>query len=129
MREFEAMHEDNFLSSWLREDVVGTGRRKDREQKVREEESRSGKTKVEREEEKTVIVKRRCVDHFSSDVFVDLVPLGSFENSWNDLHGDSSGFSECVLAGSSGVLVVTDGSVFLSSVGVLGEAVMSGSDR
>ena len=33
-----------------------------------------------------------------------------------------------MLAGSSGVPVVTDGSVFLSSVGVLGKAVMSGSD-
>ena len=34
--------------------------------------------------------------------------LGSFRDSWNDFHGDSCGFSECVPAVSSGVPVVTD---------------------
>ena len=34
-------------------------RRKDREEHVREGESRSGKREVEREEEKTVVVKRK----------------------------------------------------------------------
>ena len=68
VRSHKAMHEENFLSSCLREDVVGTERRKDRRHKVREEESRSGKRQVEREQEKTVVVKRRCVDHFPSDV-------------------------------------------------------------
>ena len=34
VREYKAMHEENFLSSWLREDVEGIEeRRKDREQK------------------------------------------------------------------------------------------------
>ena len=32
--------EENFFSSWLREDVVGAERRKNREQNVREEESK-----------------------------------------------------------------------------------------
>ena len=46
------MHEENFLSSWLREDVEGMEeRRKHREEKAREEESRRGKRKVEREGE------------------------------------------------------------------------------
>ena len=48
VREHKAMQENVFLSNWLSEDVVGTERRKDREQKVREEESRSG---CKREEE------------------------------------------------------------------------------
>ena len=43
VREYKTMHEVNFLSSWLREDVEGIEeRKKDREEKVREEESRSG---------------------------------------------------------------------------------------
>ena len=46
---------------------------------------------------------------------------GSFGDSWSDFLGDSCGFSECVPAVSSGVLVVTAVSVSLSSVGVLGE--------
>ena len=57
VREYKAMHEEHFLSSWLREDVEG---RKDREEKAREEESRNGKRKVGREEEKAVVVTRRC---------------------------------------------------------------------
>ena len=49
------MHEENFLSSWLREDVEGIEeRRKDREERAGEEESRSGRRMVEREEENTV---------------------------------------------------------------------------
>ena len=61
-RKYKAMHEDNFFSSWLREDVEGI-------EEVRQEESRSGKREVEREEEKSVVVKRPCVNPFSSDVF------------------------------------------------------------
>ena len=58
-REYKAMHEEKFLSSWLRKDVEGIEeRREDREHKVREDESRSGRRKVEREE-KTVGVKRK----------------------------------------------------------------------
>ena len=59
------MHEENLLSSWLTEDLVGREQRKDGEQKLREEDSSSGKREVEREEEKTVLVKRRCIDLFS----------------------------------------------------------------
>ena len=46
-RDYKAMHEEHFSSSWLREDVGGKEeRRKDREEKVREEESRSGKRQL-----------------------------------------------------------------------------------
>ena len=81
VREYKAMHEENFLSSWLREEVVGSERGKDREQKVREEESRGCERKVEREEEKTVVVKRKVVDRFSCEVLGDLWLLGSSGNS------------------------------------------------
>ena len=65
VREYKALHEENFLINWLREDVESTEeRRKRREEKVREQENRSGERMVEREEEKTVGVRRRCVDFF-----------------------------------------------------------------
>ena len=53
---------------------------------------------------------------------------GSFGGSGSDLHGDSCGFTECVLAVSSGALVVADVSVSPSSCGVLGEVFSSDSD-
>ena len=98
------MHEENLLSSWLTEDLVS------REKKERTESKSSGRrtAAAERgrrwreEEEKTVLVKRRCIDPFfpvmflRKLVFVD--DLGSFRDSWNDFHGDSCGFSECVPA-------------------------------
>ena len=106
-------------------------RRKDREEHVREGESRSGKREVEREEEKTFVVKRNCVDPFSSDVFEEFFPVddsGSFGCSGDALHGDSCGFTGCVLAVSSGAFVVADVSVSPSSCGVLGEVFSSDSD-
>ena len=51
--------------------------------------------------------------------------LGSFGDSCEDFHGDSRGFSECVPAVSSGVLVVT---VSPPAVGVPGEVFPSDSD-
>ena len=103
---------------------------KDRDEKVREEESRSGTRDVERAEEKTVVFKR-CADPYSSDVFEEFGStddLGSFGDSWEDLHGDSFGFSECVPAVSSGVPVVTDVSDSPPSVGVLGDVFPSDSE-
>ena len=69
IREYNAMHEENFVSSWLREDLVGKKdrRRKEdkkiiegvkRQEKRQEEEKREG----EKEENETVIVRRRCVN-------------------------------------------------------------------
>ena len=57
------MHEENSPSSWLREDVEGMEEReRERERrterkKAGEEESRSGNRRVDREEEKPVVVK------------------------------------------------------------------------
>ena len=67
-REYQAVHEDNSLSSWLREEVEGTAQRKNMNKEAREEESKSGKREVEREKEKTVI-KRRCVNALSRSNF------------------------------------------------------------
>ena len=64
IREYKAMHEENFLSSWLREDVEGKEERKKMEKEAREVECRGGKRKEEKEEEATVVEKRRC-DTFS----------------------------------------------------------------
>ena len=61
------MHEEKFLSGWLRKDVEEE-RADMNGKKAEEEESKCGKSEVEREVEKTVI-KRRCVNPFSGDVF------------------------------------------------------------
>ena len=109
VRWYKAMHEEHFSSSLLRDDVEGIKEgRRDTEEKVGEEESRSGKRELVREEEKTVVVKRRCVKPFSSDVFDEFGPVddsGSFGDSWD-------GFSECLPAVSLGVPVVTDVCLF-----------------
>ena len=50
---------------------------------------------------------RNCVDPIANDVFEGFFTVddsGSFGGSGDDLHGDSCGFTECVLAVSSGVL-------------------------
>ena len=99
------MHEENFLGSWLREDVEGKEEgRKDREETVREEESRSGKRDVEREGGETV-VKRRCETPFSRGNFEEFSPvevLGDF----GFLCGGSGGSSVCGSAGTPGMLSV-----------------------
>ena len=98
VREYKAMHEDKFLGVCFREDVEDIEeRRKNREEKAREEESRSGDRKVEREKERTVI-KRVCVNLTSSDGFEEFSPAddsGSFGCSWSDLYCDPCRFSEC----------------------------------
>ena len=52
-RECKAMHEENFPSSWLREDLVGKEERRKEDKKIREEVERKEKRKKEekREEE------------------------------------------------------------------------------
>ena len=57
VREYKVMYEEHVLSSWLREDVEGIEeRRKDRQEKAREDESRSGERKVERSFEELSLV-------------------------------------------------------------------------
>ena len=62
IREYNAMHEESFLSSWLREDLVEKQeRRKKVKEETREEVSRRGKRDGEKGEVETVGVQRRCV--------------------------------------------------------------------
>ena len=75
LREYKAMHEENFLSSWLREDVKeGKAKMQGWRKEAGEDKDKHGKREVEREEEKTVI-KRRCVNPFSSDIFEQICPV------------------------------------------------------
>ena len=73
---------------------------------------------MEREDDKTFVVKRRCVNPFSN-VFEEFGPTEdseSFGDSWSDFHDDSCVFSKCLLAVSSVVPVVIDVSVSPPSV-------------
>ena len=51
-RGYQAMHEENFLSSWLREDVDGKEEREKMNKEAAEEESNCGKRDVDVEREK-----------------------------------------------------------------------------
>ena len=53
LREYQGMHEENFLSNWLREDVAGKEDERERpNEEGKQEESNSGKRAVEGESEK-----------------------------------------------------------------------------
>ena len=54
--------------------------RKNMNEEAKQEESKSGKREVEREEEK-IVIKRRCVNPFSSDVFEEFSPTDELESS------------------------------------------------
>ena len=67
-REYEAMHEENFLSSsWLREDGEDKREKEIEVDRVpKEEVSKKRKRVWEKEEDGTVIVKRKCVKPLTS---------------------------------------------------------------
>ena len=90
-REYQAMHEENFLSSWLREDMEREQEERKRlNEEAGREESNSGKREMEGERER-VEIKRRCLDGVSSEVFEDLSPTSEVERV-----GDSFGSLVCV---------------------------------
>ena len=68
LREYQAMHEDNFLSRWLREHVEGKEEEREKLNKeAKEEESKSGKRVVNGERERVEInSKRICMDRLAS---------------------------------------------------------------
>ena len=69
MMEYKALHEENFLSSRLREDVAGgKAEMKEWRKKDEEDESKGWERAVERETEK-IVLKRRCASPVSNDVF------------------------------------------------------------
>ena len=105
------MHEETFLSSWLRE--VGDGKEERIREVGKEAKEKTGKQRrreEEKEENETVVVKRRCFHSVSTE---------GFEFFSQDLWDDHCGVSGCVSGtGTSGpvVPVVTEVPVSASSV-------------
>ena len=60
VREYRAMHEENFWSSWLREDERGKEERMAKAEKNEEERIEMRKREEEKEESETGSVERRC---------------------------------------------------------------------
>ena len=132
VREHKGMHEDNFLSSWLRE--VGEDK-KEREMEVdretKEEVSKTRTREEEKEENETVIGKKVCQSCFDWGLwhFSQGEDSESWGNSWGDLWDESCGLSDCDSVTWTGVLVVIDVPVSPSSaVAEMCEGVSSDSD-
>ena len=102
LREEKAMHEENFLSSWLWEDVEGE---KEEMGKLKEESgqegSKSGNTEMEGER-REVEKKRICLEHLPSQVFGEHHFIPEVE-----IVGISFWLSVCVLEESPSVPDVT----------------------
>ena len=76
LRECRAMHEENFLSSWPREDVEERKAEMERlNEEAKQEKSKSGRREVEREGER-VEIKRMCLNRVSSGFFENFSPHG-----------------------------------------------------
>ena len=69
VREYKAMHEEQFWSSWLREDERGKEERTAKAEKNEEEKGENRKRKEEKEENETVTVRRRCEGYASVEAF------------------------------------------------------------
>ena len=127
-RECKAVHEERFLSSWLREDVEGIEERrtewkrlKRRKAEVVKERWRERWTERRR---KRLLLSEGVSTSFPVTFFEEFGPVDD-SGSFGDILGTTFSvilvvFSECVLAVSSGVPVVIDVSVSSPSVGLLG---------
>ena len=77
VREYTAMHDENFRSRWLREDLVGKEERRKEDKKLGEEVKKKGKREEEqkregeKEKNEMVRVKRRCVDSTVTPAIAD----------------------------------------------------------
>ena len=93
LREYQEMHEENFLSSWLQEDVEGKEEEREKMNKeAKEEESRSGKREVEGERKRVEIdSKIICANRLSGKVFDVFCPVPEVERV-----GNSFDLSVCV---------------------------------
>ena len=69
VREYKAMHEEDFWSSWPREDEKSKDERKVEAEKKGEVEGEKRKREEEKEESETETVKRRCDVLFSVESF------------------------------------------------------------
>ena len=89
VREQKAMHEENFWSSWLREDERGEEERMAESEKNEEEKGDKRKREEEKEVNETGTVKRRCEGFVSVEAFEIFGQGGDLEScgnlSWGDL--------------------------------------------
>ena len=69
VREYKAMHEENFWSNWLKEDERGKEERKARAEENEEERGEKRKREEENEENETGTVRRRCEGFVSVEAF------------------------------------------------------------
>ena len=119
IREYKAMHEENFLSSWWREDVEGKAEVMEKmSNETKEEEKKRGKRDFEGEKGRVPVICKRACYEFQSGM--------NWEGKVEDLSEDWSepwcGVSVCMLAS---VPVVTDP---LSPANAVCDVVVSDSD-
>ena len=111
VREYKAMHEENFWSSWPREDERGKGERTAKAEKKEEEKGEKRKSEEEKENE-TGTVKRRCEGLVSVEAFDifsqgrDVESVGDL--SWEDPLQKLDELSECGPVSCALVRVVPD---------------------
>ena len=95
VREYRAMHEENFWSSWLREDERGKKEGTARAEKKEEERVEKRKREDEKEENETPTVKRRCEGIVSVEAFEIYSQGGDVEScgdlSWGGSFGEARG--------------------------------------
>ena len=104
VRAHKAMHEENFLSSWLWDDVEGKEERT-------EEGGQGDQRRGEQKEEKRRWLLKEGVSTLSPLrllIFSARGGFGELWELWGDLWGDSCGLSDCGSVALSGALVVTD---------------------
>ena len=89
VREYKAMHEEDFWNSWMREDEKSKEERKVEAEEKGEVEGEKRKREEEKEENETVTVKRRCEGLVSVEAFDIFGQEGGVEScgdvSWEDV--------------------------------------------
>ena len=99
VKEYQAMHEEIFLSSWLRKDGEDKkGRQMEADTETKDDMGKKRTGEEEKEGNETVIVKRRCVYPVSTEAFDNFLSGEDSEScgiSWGDLWDDSGGLSDC----------------------------------
>ena len=82
MREYQAMQEEKFLSSWMREGVKGRKAEMERlNEEAKHKVSKSEKREVWTEGER-VDIKRMCLNRMSSGFFEDVSPMTERDSHW-----------------------------------------------
>ena len=98
IREYKAMHGENFLNSWLREEGKDREVRIMETDKESEEEASKKRTREEEKEENETVSAKRCVGSVSAETF-DIFSQGAYSEScggfsWGDLLKDPDDLPE-----------------------------------